>query len=429
MSLLRELEVRGVTTEDLEKAAAVRLFEKAAAAEGVNLDDLSQGQVRSLFTQFISQPSTKKEASAMDEQIVALFEKTAAAEGIDLDEMSEEELVALYEHYVENVLPEQIEGSEKEAASNEVVNLFQKTASAEGIDLSEMDEEDVAALFEHYVENVLPLQLGDESATDKVADAQEKLAEAEILGRHMARAYADEIDKIAADDAKEGIMDKLKGYGRSYMSAMKGEGFEAGKDGPGLFRSAYGKLDGKDLDPDKVKRARQILGARGGTAVAATGLAYGGKKLYDRRKKGQEKRSGFTEMEVDALLKIAAEDPKAAADAKEGIMDKIKGYGRSYMSAMKGEGFDAGKDGPGLFRSAYGKLDGKDLDPDKVKRARQILGARGGTAVAATGLAYGGKKLYDRRKKGQEKRSSAYDYDDAVNEVALRLLADAGYDV
>ena len=281
MSLLAELQSRGVTTEDLEKAASVRLFEKAAAAEGVNLDNLSEDQVISLFEQFVSAPtSSTKEASAMNNEIVELFEKTAAAEGIDLDEMSDEDLAELYEHYVENVLPLQLDGgSEKEAAA-QVFDLFQKTAAAEGIDLDEMSDDEIEGLYEHYVENVLPLQIGDEDAEEKVADAQEKLAEAEILGRHMARAYADEIDKVAAEAAEgETLGARLKRYGKTIDE--KAQNF-------GRAVASVGAGEGVTRGGPKTHRA---IGY-GLPAVAAGGLAYGGKKLYDR-KKGQTKKASY----------------------------------------------------------------------------------------------------------------------------------------
>ena len=255
MSLLEELEARGVTAEDLEKAASVRLFEKAAAAEGVNLDDLEENQVEELYAHFVSNnlsdADNTKEASAMNDAIVDLFEKTAAAEGINLDEMADDELAQLYNHYVENVLPEQM--GEKQASEEEIVfDMFQKTAAAEGLDLRQYDEDQLSELYGHYVENVLPHQLGNEDTVDKVASAlgtdrdtledlfvkhasasnidlsalsdstveelfeqyvvetipdqvkeaqvlnevHEKLAEAETLGRHMARAYADELNQI-----------------------------------------------------------------------------------------------------------------------------------------------------------------------------------------------------------------------------------------
>lgn len=176
MSLLSELEARGVTAEDLEKAASVRYFEKAAAAEGVNLDELDEGQVEELYASFIHNTAStvddhSKEASAMDNEIVDLFEKTAAAEGIDLDAMDNDELAELYNHYVENVLPEQLGETEKDASEEE---------------------------------------------------AYEKLAEAEILGRHMARAYMDEMDKEAAVSSHPGrfeAMRQLKAQGMSTAEA------------------------------------------------------------------------------------------------------------------------------------------------------------------------------------------------------------------
>lgn len=173
MSLLEELESRGVTAEDLEKAASVRLFEKAAAAEGVDLDLLDVEQVEDLYAAFLSNQSyydtTTKEASAMNEEIVDLFEKTAASEGIDLDDMADHELAELYNHYVENVLPLQIEEYEKEASYG----------------------------------------------YDEVDEATEKLAEAEILGRHMARAYMDELDKEAAAPTRRDVFTNLAGAGKA----------------------------------------------------------------------------------------------------------------------------------------------------------------------------------------------------------------------
>jgi hypothetical protein len=418
MSLLAELQSRGVTTEDLEKAASVRLFEKAAAAEGVNLDNLSEDQVISLFEQFVSAPtSSTKEASAMNNEIVELFEKTAAAEGIDLDEMSDEDLAELYEHYVENVLPLQLDGgSEKEAAA-QVFDLFQKTAAAEGIDLDEMSDDEIEGLYEHYVENVLPLQIGDEDAEEKVADAQEKLAEAEILGRHMARAYADEIDKVAAEGETMGARAKRYAAEASGLADFRRAGgmegikaalrsADASKGETAAGHSAFRKAVAKRLGMGALKG--------GGSLAAIGGTAYGVKKMLDR-KKGQTKKASFTEMEVDALLKIAAEAGEgAAAEAKESFTDRMKRYaktgdekvqnfGRYIASIGAGEGVTRG--GPGVHRAiGYGL-----------------------PSLAVGGTAYGVKKMLDRNK-GQTKKAS-YDYDDAVDELAIEMLRNAGYDV
>jgi hypothetical protein len=326
VSLLAELQTRGITAEDLEKAASVRLFEKAAAAEGVNLDDLSETQVTSLFNQFVSRsvPSTK-EASAMNNEVIDLFEKTASAEGIDLDDMSDAELAQLFNHYVENVLPEQL-------------------AEAEGQDKEAM-----------------------------VQDAHEKLAEAEILGRHMARAYADEIQKIAE------------------------------KPPMGL-----GKKIGLGL---------------GATGLTAAGV-YGGKKLYDRRKARK------------AAMQADAEETSSEAEKQSSALDLA-----ALVKIASVYGFDVGMK---VAEEAAAAADAADAVADAAKAAPSSmgLGKKIGLGVGATGLlaagAYGGKKLYDRRKarlqamqapaeeapSEAEKQSSAF-----VDARAVQLLRMAGYNI
>jgi hypothetical protein len=409
MTLLDQLQERGVTAEDLEKAAAVRLFEKAASAEGVNLDALSTEQVSDLFEKFTSNFQSTKEASAMNDDVIDLFEKTASDEGIDLDALSEDDLQELFQHYVENILPQQIEASKEASDTAAVVEMFQKTAAAEGIDLEEMEEGDVQELFQHYVANVLPEQLGVEDAGDadngddeeKVASAHEKLAEAEILGRHMARAYIDELDKVAADDDKESLMDKARRAGK----AVDDKAQSLGRSIAGIGSGGAGR--------GGVKTHRAI--GYGAPAAAAAGLAYGGKKLYDR-KKGQSKQAGFSELEVDALLKIAADGgEEAAAEAKESLMDKARRAGRFVDDKAQG----LGRSIAGIGSGGAGR--------GGLKTHRAI--GYGVPALTAAGLAYGGKKMMDRRKSGQVKQSSAIDYEDAVNEAALQMLRDAGYAV
>lgn len=227
MSLLTELESRGVTAEDLEKAASVRLFEKAAAAEDVDLDSLDQNQVEDLYVAFLSNQSNDdytKEASAMNDEIVDLFEKTAAAEGIDLDDMADHELAELYNHYVENVLPEQVEE-------------YEKGASYGG---------------EEY----------------------EKLAEAEILGRHMARAYMDEFDKEAGGATRGAQFDRGMAEAGRWKDSAKVEARNAANDAKAAI--------GRGYESAKAKAKA------GGRAVVSGGKAYGramtGKQLRDAMK-------------------------------------------------------------------------------------------------------------------------------------------------
>lgn len=56
------------------------------------------------------------------------------------------------------------------------LELFAKQASAEGIDLEQLDDAQVEAAFEHFVENILPEMLGESSVEDKIASAQNAIA-------------------------------------------------------------------------------------------------------------------------------------------------------------------------------------------------------------------------------------------------------------
>lgn len=485
MSLLSELQSRGITIEDLEKAASVRLFEKAAAAEGVDLNNLPEDQVVSLFENFTAPSEPTKEASAMNEEILELFEKTASSEGIDLDELADDDLAALFEHYVESVLPEQLaeeeyEEGEKEASADDVLDLFEKTASDEGIDLDEMSDEDLVDLYEHYVENILPEQLADgldDEDEEKVADAQEKLAEAEILGRHMARAYMDEMDKeaLSLSDIKERarglknrvaeevrvrrgkatLGDRARRAGRGYMAALKGTEFRRGAK---LHGSGIAKLERKVTKSGPLSRAGKRMMLRGGAktlAAYAAPAALAGGAAYATR----EKRSGFSEEEIEALLLIdenfgeeVAEDvaEKLAFDISQyderdvdramgnlsaaragelltgsrfekmtpGMLDRLRAA-RGSKNLTDAVRTLRGKNKPGVIRSAFGA---KGSSKRMTREARRVLAARGalgagvgGALAAAAGAGYSA---------GREKRSSA-----EVEDYALALLEAAGYDV
>lgn len=263
MSLLEELESRGVTAEDLEKAASVRLFEKAAAAEGVDLDSLDVDQVEELYAAFLSNPSyddntPTKEASAMNDEIVDLFEKTAASEGIDLDDMADAELAELYNHYVDNVLPLQIEEYEKEASY------------------------------------------------DEVDEATEKLAEAEILGRHMARAYMDEMGKEAEQpkqiEQKSRMGARLKELATGHQAASE--------------------------------RAAKKIQERGGTlGVTAAERAQLAKEM-GQAQKGQRSSKHIAGRTTRINLSEGAQRTANRLKAQRGVIraERLKGYGKRGLA-------------------------------------------------------------------------------------------------
>lgn len=161
-------ETYGITVEDLEKAASVRLFEKAAAAEGINLAELSESQVEDLYAAY--QQHSSEDNTPMNDELIDLFEKQAAYEGVDLDGLSDDELAYVFNNFVENI-------------------------SDDSGDYGYEDD-----YQDDYEEE----------------EAYEKLAEAEILGRHMARAYMDEIEKNAFS-----VFDPQSGKNVNFDASLK----------------------------------------------------------------------------------------------------------------------------------------------------------------------------------------------------------------
>ena len=313
MSLLTELESRGVTAEDLEKAASVRLFEKAAAAEDVDLDSLDENQVEDLYVTFLSNQSNDdytKEASAMNDEIVDLFEKTAASEGIDLDDMADHELAELYNHYVENVLPEQVEEYEKGAS-------------------------------------------GDEE--------YEKLAEAEILGRHMARAYMDEMD---------GDFDKIaraKWKTQMGLSGGKGVGSGKGREGRAAGMKKKQQAEAAKYIEQKAIRGRRGIRGLGGKSRAELNAAVKNLTAGDKlRMAGQ--RYG------DRATQLVKNNPRTAAGLALGGAAALGAGGAYGVSRMRDKAASVESDATLLAAEMLKNESGYDYDDLVEDRALEILG-------------------------------------------------------
>lgn len=184
MALMDELAARGITSEDLEKAASARLFEQAAAAEGIDLDTLNDSQINELYDVWAN-------------------------------------------------------GDAGEA----------KTASA-----------------------------------GEIEEAHAKLAEAEILGRHMARSYMDELGKEAAEPTlRERAAARLKPITDEIAAARKTHGQSLRAQEQMLknkhpdARGTVGR-HGKALltVAKKHRRLAAGIGAAGALGAAGTaGAAYG----------------------------------------------------------------------------------------------------------------------------------------------------------
>lgn len=241
-----------------------------------------------------------------------LLKKAADEQGVDLESFSEEELG--------DMLTDMVSGPENEAAAGEdadddedegegegggedktagqltypdVSYELQKRASVHGVNLAELSREEYQDLF-----NKVAQEMTDPDA-QKLAAAE---AQMDHLGRVAARAWADELDKIAADgddddddmrrrrdrdkdqEKKAAIADKAKSLyhgakghaGKAWGKARAAEGRASETVGRKLRGSA-----GQRGDLAAAERKNKLTGrlAAGGAAAAAGGGgAYAGRK-------------------------------------------------------------------------------------------------------------------------------------------------------
>ena len=83
MSLIEELAQRGITQEDLEKAASARLFEEACTAENIDLATLNEDEQQKLYEFWASggeEPAKEAAAEVTKEAAAEAQVKLAEAE-------------------------------------------------------------------------------------------------------------------------------------------------------------------------------------------------------------------------------------------------------------------------------------------------------------------------------------------------------------
>jgi len=325
-TLADTLAQHNLTTEDIEKAASVRIFAKVAAAENIDLSQLTEPQIDELYAHFeanvlpgilsgnAAEPSTEQKiASLTQPQLFELFDKQASAEGLDFSNATDEQLANAFGYFLENVLPAMAENGFEPVGA-------EKSAEAE------------------------------KSAA--VEEARAKLAEADILGRQMARSWVDEVQKLAAYGgdgpghrgvwpAVQAKLDeqaaKAPGVGRRALDAIKAHpgraaGIAAGTlaagAGAAALRSHLKKKDeGKEstagvaLSPEDVEILNH-LASTGDTAglqkaasliVKAAGFVPFGKKdeKAEDKKKDAEKSEDEKKADADAMLDTLVESRAA----------------------------------------------------------------------------------------------------------------------
>ncbi|MGA1354655.1 MAG: hypothetical protein ACO32I_07790, partial [Candidatus Limnocylindrus sp.] len=187
-------------------------------------------------------------------------------------------------------------------------------------------------------------------------------------------------EKIAKEEEKKKLIERLKD--------VAGKGKEKAL---AYARSAKENPFAKATRDKGVMEVAKAVGKHPGThLLGAAGLAYGGKKLYDKYKEDKEegaKEAAYLEFLAE---KYAAEGDKNLSDKAKEMAGKVKEKALAYARSAKENPFAKATRDKGVMEvaKAVGKHPGTHL-------------------VGAAGLAYGGKKLYDKYKEDKEDEKSA----------------------
>lgn len=383
MSLLNTLNANGVTAEDLEKAASVRLFEKAAHSES-NFSTELRNHVDAPFNN-----STNLNTEIYPMDYIDLFEKQAADEGIDLDMLDDHELAELYNHFIEDVA---------------------------------YDDED------YYID-----------------EDYEKLAEAEILGEVMADAYLNKLaaapDGYSGAQAKKqlsGMYNTARGAERAFSTGL---GKLVTRGGTGF--GSIGKLKAKIQAANPNASAAQVRDMVGkalktrGRITAGVGLAGAGAGAYALAKKRREKRA-------------AAPDGYSGAQAKKQLSDMYNTARGAESAFSTGLGKLVTRGGTGF--GSIGKLQAKIKAANPNASAAQLRDMVGkalktrGRVTAGLGLAGAAGGAYALKKRSEKKASlieelalekaaswvdgdyEIHEIDELSDELAAQILWEEGYD-
>lgn len=278
------------STLDADLAVAAEVLEKVAAEQGVDLNTLSQYQIVELLTELM--PS-KVAAEEHEEKETPAEEK---AEEKAKKETKEEKKEAGVAKAPATGLPETVTFAD-------VAVELGKYAAANNIDLSKVSRE----AYHEAFDKMAAAMTSPEFAAEKqaAAEMEAKLAEADVIGRAMARSFMDEQAKIANAPSMKEVYAAARGLGGK---GAVGAGYEALKHGiKGLGEGTAKNVD-KALDFAKKNKG----GIAAGTA--ATGGAYMlGKGV------GRAKQKAKTEQEKDSSIESAALEMARQALRDNGI--------------------------------------------------------------------------------------------------------------
>lgn len=154
---------------DVEAVASHEVLDKIAADEGLDLSALSIEQVAGLIADLeggekVAEKDNSEEAPVVVPQVA---EKTAAKE------------TTMSDHVV---------------TVAQVAQELHKIAAASGVDLTTLSKEQYAAEFDKVA-----AAMQDPAYLEKRAEMEQKIAEADMLGRVMAASFHDQLSKLAGD--------------------------------------------------------------------------------------------------------------------------------------------------------------------------------------------------------------------------------------
>ena len=372
--------------------------------------------------------------------------------------------------------------------------LFLKLAANNGVDINQLNDAQINELWgQVFGEEKLAeaAQMEHELAKAAAAEAQEKFAEADYMGRIMAHSYVNELRNIAA----EGGLDFMKIAEEAKAHWLR-RGWEAVKHqatGRGHFGPGWQKLKKDESGKRQVWEGVKELGKGVGHAAVIPGgvaaLGAGGYGLHRALRKKDDEGEAKESSALDTLAanyaveKAAAYgyDPEEAAervgavltlgpdesdkvayvanlddavDVRSSELLELAGYPIDWSGTpfekVAGEKWDRVK---GFARRAYegAKYHGKASDIRKLFAKREPwetaktwehmkgrLGAYGkgaageaaGGAAILGGAGYGAHRLIRGMKKDEEEESkeSSVRFDNAAAELAVEKAAEAGWD-
>lgn len=158
-----------------------------------------------------------------------------------------------------------VEETEKTAEAA-LLEELEKVAAAEGIDLNEFDDNDIVEIITEALggEEVEKTAAAQEEVADE--EGQEKLAEADFLGRTMAHAFYDELTSI-----QQGGLDKVaapEGVDPEFVEAFETAAVEKANEileylENGHVKQSSAAIDDEQLNAAVYERAGELLDEAG----------------------------------------------------------------------------------------------------------------------------------------------------------------------